>query len=221
MKMVIEIWSDVVCPFCYIGKRKLEKALSLFEHKDDIELVWRSYQLHPDVETQPDKTIYEYLAERNGITVEQIKEQYSFINDMAAEVGLKYQLDTAILVNTRNAHRLLQIAKKTGKDSIAEELLFKAYFTENKNIDDKTTLEAIAKELGIDKSAFTTQLLSKEIDTEIDNDIYQSKQIGVRGVPLFLLNNEESISGAQDIQVFKDALQKSWENWKNNYSKVQ
>ena len=219
--MVVEIWSDVVCPFCYIGKRKLEKALSMFEHKDDIELVWRSYQLHPDVETQPDKTIYDYLAKRNGITVGQIKEQYGFINDMAAEVGLKYQLDTALLVNTRNAHRLLQIAKKAGKDSDAEELLFKAYFTENKNIDDKSVLEAIAKELGIEKDEINAKLLSKEIDTEIDNDIYQSKQIGVRGVPFFLMNNEVSISGAQDIQIFINALQKSWENWKNIDSKVQ
>lgn len=212
--MVIEIWSDVVCPFCYIGKRKLEKALSLFEHKDDIELVWRSYQLHPEVKTQPDKTIYEYLAERNGISVGQIKEEYSFIYDMAAEVGLKYKLETAVLVNTRNAHRLLHIAKKVGKDSLAEELLFKAYFTENKNIDDRFILESIAYELGIDKAEFNTLLLSKEFDNEIDNDIYQSKQIGVRGVPFFLMNNEVSVSGAQDVQVFINALQKSWEKWR-------
>lgn len=219
--MVIEIWSDVVCPFCYIGKRKLEKALSMFEHRDDIELVWRSYQLHPDAVTQPNKVIYDYLAERNGITVDKIKEQYSFINNMAAEVGLKYQLNTAILVNTRNAHRLLQMAKKEGNDSMAEELLFKAYFTENKNIDDKSILENIAEKVGIDKAKFNAQLLSKDIDTEIDNDIYQSKQIGVRGVPFFLMNNEVSVSGAQDIQIFSNTLQKSWENWKKNGSNIQ
>lgn len=211
--MVIEIWSDVVCPFCYIGKRKLEKALSLFEHKDDVEVVWRSYQLYPDIITQADKTIYEFMSERKGISVEQIKEQFGFINDMAKEVGLEYQLDKALQVNTRNAHRFLQIAKNEGKGSMAEELLFKAYFTDNRNIDDISVLEDIAHNLGIDKERFNAQLLLKEIDEAIGNDIYNSKQVGVRGVPYFLINNEISISGAQDDSVFLGSLEKAWKNW--------
>lgn len=208
--MIVEIWSDVVCPFCYIGKRKLEKALSLFENREHVEVVWRSYQLYPDVKTQPNKTIYEFMAEKHGITVEQIKNEYSFINDMAAEVGLKYQLDKAILVNTRNAHRLLQMAKRGKKDNIAEEILFKSYFIENKNIDDIEVLEKIAEEIGFDKLSFKSELLSLQNDEGIDSDIYQSRQIGVRGVPFFLINNSISISGAQDISVFIDGLSKGW-----------
>lgn len=213
MKMVIEIWSDVVCPFCYIGKRKLEKALSAFKHSEDVELVWRSFQLYPDVKTQTDKTIYEFMANRHGITVEQIKAQYGFINQMASEVGLKYQLDKAKVVNTRNAHRLIQMAKAEGKDSLAEELLFNAYFTKNENIDDINVLESIALQLGFDKERYKAQLSSKKIDEEIDNDLYQSKLIGVRGVPFFLMNNEISISGAQDDKVFLNSLEKAWKLW--------
>ncbi len=215
MKMIVEVWSDVVCPFCYIGKRKLEKALSLFENREHVEVVWRSYQLYPDVKTQPNKTIYEFMAEKHGITVEQIKDEYSFINDMAAEVGLKYQLDKAILVNTRNAHRLLQMAKREKKDNIAEEILFKSYFIDNKNIDDIEVLEKIAEEIGFDKLSFKSELLSLQNDEGIDSDIYQSKQIGVRGVPFFLINNSISISGAQDINAFIDGLNKGWNQIKS------
>jgi predicted DsbA family dithiol-disulfide isomerase len=215
MKMIVEIWSDVVCPFCYIGKRKLEKALSLFENREHVELVWRSYQLYPDAKTQPDKTIYEFMAEKHGITVEQIKDEYKFINDMAAEVGLKYQLDKAILVNTRNAHRLLQMAKREKKDNIAEEILFKSYFIDNKNIDDTEVLERVAEEIGFDKLRFNSELLSLQNDEGIDSDIYQSRQIGVRGVPFFLINNSISISGAQDVSVFIDGLNKGWDQIKS------
>ena len=213
MKMVVEIWSDVVCPFCYIGKKKFEKALSAFEHKDDVEVVWRSYQLYPAMKSQPDKTIFEFMAERDGITAEQVKDEYNFINDMAADVDLKYQLDKALLVNTKNAHRLLQIAKIDGKDSIAEELLFHAYFTENKNIDDLTVLKDIAIQMGINSERFSELLLSKNIDDKIEADIYQSNQIGVRGVPFFLMNNDISVSGAQDEQVFVNSLETAWENY--------
>lgn len=125
MKMIIEIWSDVVCPFCYIGKRRFESALSKFEHKDDIEVVWRSFQLYPSITSQPDMTIYEFMAEKNGITVAQIKEQYDFINEMATEVGLKYKLDKAFLLNTKNAHQLLQLARTEKKDSDAGSYYFK------------------------------------------------------------------------------------------------
>lgn len=215
MKMIVEVWSDVVCPFCYIGKRKLAKALSLFENREHVEVVWRSYQLYPDVKTQPNKTIYEFMAEKHGITVEQIKDKYSFINDMAAEVGLKYQLDKAILVNTRNAHRLLQMAKRERKDNIAEEILFKSYFIENKNIDDIEVLEKIAEKIGFNKLRFKSELLSLQNDEGIDSDIYQSRQIGVRGVPFFLINNSISISGAQDINVFIDGLNKGWNQIKS------
>ncbi len=210
MKMIVEIWSDVVCPFCYIGKKKLEKALSLFENREHVEIIWRSYQLYPDAKTQANKTIYEFMAEKHGITTEQIKNEYGFINDMAAEVGLKYKLDKAPLVNTRNAHRLLQIAKLQGKANETEELLFKSYFIENKNIDDFNILKDIAENLGINTTNLESELLSSAHDDAINSDIYQSKQIGVRGVPFFLINNKISISGAQDVSVFIDGLSKEW-----------
>lgn len=211
--MVIEIWSDVVCPFCYIGKRRIEKALSKFEHKDDIEIVWHSFQLHPTVKTESNKTIHEYLAAQYGITVDQIKENYGFIKDMANDVGLKFSLDNALLINTKNAHRLLQLAKKEGKDSAAEEVLFHAYFTENKNLDDLNFLESIAVQIGLSAEKFRDAINSESFDQEIDNDIYQANQIGVRGVPFFLMNNEISVIGAQSEEVFLNSIKKAWVSW--------
>lgn len=209
MKMIIEIWSDVVCPFCYIGKRKLEKAISKFENREQVEVVWRSYQLYPDIKTQPNRTIFEFMAEKHDTTPELIKEEYSFINIMATEVGLKYKLDKAPLVNTRNAHRLLQMAKRLGKADETEEFLFKSYFIENKNIDDIVILKHIAEKVGINITNFESDLLLLDNDEGIDNDIYQSKQIGIRGVPFFLINNKISISGAQDVSIMLDAMKKS------------
>jgi len=216
MKMKIDIWSDVVCPFCYISKRRFEKALSMFEHKDDIEVVWHSYQLSPEMITQNDKTLYEYIAERDEITVEDVALSYDFVREMAQEAGLEFHLEKTRRINTKNAHRLLQIAKGQGKGASAEEILFHAYFIDNINIDDRDVLIELAKELSIDKETLLPLLSSEIIDQAVENDIEHAKELGIKGVPYFLIDDEIYVSGAQTEQIYFDAIEKAWTSWHSN-----
>ncbi|MGZ4033722.1 MAG: DsbA family oxidoreductase [Bacteroidia bacterium] len=209
--MKIEIWSDVMCPFCYIGKRKFENALSDFKHKDDVEIVWKSFQLNPQMKTDPEKNINQYLAEIKGWSIDQAKEMNDRVIMMAKEVGLNYDFDKAIVANSFNAHRLIQFAKKSGKGSAAEERLFKAYFTEGKNIDDLQTLITLGLEIGLDRQETERVLTSAVYSEEVEKDIYEAQQVGVRGVPFFVLERKYAVSGAQDSAVFLDAMNKTWE----------
>ena len=139
-KMKIEIWSDIMCPFCYIGKRKFEAALDKFEYKTDIEIVWKSFQLDSTIQYTPNKDVYSYLAERKGMTLEQSKNMHIGVTERAKEVGLSYNFDKAIINNSFNAHRVIQFAKTKNLGDAMEEILFKAYFTEGKNMSDFETL---------------------------------------------------------------------------------
>lgn len=138
--MKVEIWSDIVCPFCYIGKRKFEKALENFDAKEQVEIVWRSFQLDPEMESVPGQSVHEYLGKRKGVTAKEGKQMNDSMTAMAKEVGLEYNFDQAIFSNTLNAHRLLHFAKTKGVQNEMKERLFKAYYTEGKNIGESETL---------------------------------------------------------------------------------
>ena len=206
--MKVEIWSDVMCPFCYIGKRKFENALQNFPHKDQVEIEWKSFQLNPSMKTDPSKNINEYLAEHKGISIAQAKQMNDRVTAMANEVGLRYDLDKAIVANSFDAHRLSHFAKKHGVQDAVEELLFKAYFTEGKNTADHETLIAIAVEAGLNSDDVRAMLLGNEFTDELNNDIYEAQQVGARGVPFFVFDNRYAVSGAQPSQLFLDVLQK-------------
>ncbi|HEY1046993.1 MAG TPA: DsbA family oxidoreductase [Bacteroidia bacterium] len=209
--MKIEIWSDVACPFCYIGKRRLEEALSTFEHKDEVEIEWKSYLLNPDMTTDADKTLNEYLAENKGWTKEYTQQVQGHVSDMAAEVGLEYHLDKAIPANTRQAHNLIQLAKTKDKGEEMEEVLFKAYFTEGKNLDDVTTLVKLGTSIGLSASDIEATLNNSAFNSSIEKDIYEGIQIGVKGVPFFVFDNRFGISGAQPLEVFTRTLRQTHE----------
>lgn len=209
--MKIEIWSDVACPFCYIGKRRLEEALSTFEHKDNVVIEWKSYLLNPDMATDADKTLNEYLAENKGWTKEYTEQVQGHVTAMAAEVGLEYHLDKAVPANTKQAHNLIQLAKTKGKGEEIEEVLFRAYFTEGKNLDDTTTLMEIGKGIGLTSDEMETTLNNKSYDSSIEKDIYEGIQIGVKGVPFFVFDNRYGISGAQPLEVFTRTLRQTYE----------
>ena len=129
----VEIWSDVMCPFCYIGKRKFESALAQFKDKDKVEIVWKSFQLNPNQITDPSKSTVQYLAETKGWSMDYTRSTIQHVTGMAESVGLHYDFDKAVVANSFDAHRLIQFAKSKGKGDAAEERLFKAYFTEGKN----------------------------------------------------------------------------------------
>jgi len=208
--MKIEIWSDVMCPFCYIGKRKFEAALEQFENKANVIVVWKSFQLNPAMKTDPSKNITSYLAEIKGWSLEQAKEMNTHVTNMAKEVGLHYDFDKAIVANSFDAHRLIQLAKKHGKGDEAEEQLFKAYFTEGKNTDDHSTLIEIGISIGLNEIEVKQVLASDQFSDDVRKDIIEAQQIGVRGVPFFVVDRKYGVSGAQPTEVFLETLTKAW-----------
>jgi len=215
--MKIEIWSDIMCPFCYIGKRRLESALVDFEFADQIKIEWKSFLLNPDMKTDPSKSTLEYLAETKGWSMDQTKQITQQVVEMASEEGLEYHMDKTVVANAKNAHRLLQLAKTMGKGNEMKERLLKGYFTEGANIDDRNTLLGFALELGIEKERAEICLDSEEFGEKVEQDIYESRLIGVRGVPFFVMDRKYGISGAQAREVFKETLMKAWEeHLKNN-----
>lgn len=213
-KMKIEIWSDVLCPFCYIGKRKFEMALAQFPNKENVQIIWKSYQLAPNEKTQPDKNSNEHLAEKMGISVEQAKAMRSQIIPHAQSVGLQYNMDNAVVANSFNAHRFTHFAKEYGKQSEAEEILFRSYFTDSKNIDDYPTLIQLGAEIGLDTALLKTALENGSYTNDVKADINEAQQIGVRGVPFFVFDRKQAISGAQDPKTFLETLEKSFAEWR-------
>jgi len=214
-KMKVEIWSDIVCPFCYIGKRHFESALKSFSNADDIEIVWKSYQLDPETPKQQTKqNVYEYLANRKGISVEQSKAMHDNVVKMAFSAGLNYNFDKAIVANSYDAHRLIQLAKSKNLGDAAEESLFKAYFIEGKDIANHEMLINLGKEIGLEASSIKTMLESNQFSDEVERDSYEAVQIGVSGVPFFVIDSRYAVSGAQPVPVFLQTLQKAFESRK-------
>lgn len=205
--MKVEIWSDVMCPFCYIGKRRFEKAIAS-EGVQDVKVIYRSFLLDPELATDPNKNVTEHLAEKKDISLEEAKKMNEYVTQMATDEGLKYDLDNAVVANSRNAHRLLHFAKSKGKQSEFKEALLRSYFEEGKNIDNLVTLKTIGEQVGLNADEISKVYNSSEYTEEVIKDIQRAQQIGVRGVPFFVFNEKFALSGAQPIDTFKQALQK-------------
>lgn len=210
--MTVEIWSDVMCPFCYIGKRRFEEALKEFPGRDSVTVTWKSFQLNPDMVTDPSKSINQFLAEHKGISIEQAKLMNDRVTDMAREAGLIYDFDKAIAANSFDAHRLSHFAKKFNKQDAIEESLFKAYFTDGKNTANHETLVAIAVENGLDEGSTRAMLGGNEFAEDVERDIYEARQVGARGVPYFVFDEKYAVSGAQPARLFLQVLNKFADN---------
>lgn len=219
--MKVEIWSDVVCPFCYIGKRKFEKALEGFNAKDKVEIEWKSFQLDPDMEYKEGQSVHEYLGKRKGGTTADGKRMNDGMAAIAKEVGLDYNFDKAIVNNTLDAHRLLHFAKEQGLQNELKERLFKAYYTEGQNIGDTDTLVQLASEIGLNAEKARQVLESGAYEEAVRNDQYYAYQVGVQGVPFFVFNNKYAVSGAQPPEVFTQVLDKVWDEEKPELLAVQ
>ena len=214
-KMSVEIWSDIMCPFCYIGKKKFEQALSQFESKDEVEIIWKSFQLSPDLVTDTKINIDEYLATHKGISIEQAQQMNAQVSQMAKQVGLEYHLDKSVVANSFDAHRFSHYALSMGKQDAAEEKLFQAYFTEGKNMDDKNTLMDIGTEIGLDANEIEKILDSEMYCDAVIEDIKEAEAIGVQGVPFFVFDRKYAVSGAQDSAVFLNTLQQTLKEKQN------
>ena len=212
--MKIEIWSDVICPFCYIGKRNLETALEQFADQKNIEIVWKSFQLDPTIPEIANESHTEYLVKRKGMPAEQVQGMLANVTEMAKNVGLDYHLEKSVVVNSQKAHQLIQFAKSKKLGNEAEERLFKAFFTEGKNIADTETLVQLGKDFGLEESEIKANLENEKFKYEIAQDIQEAQNIGVTGVPFFVFVRKYAISGAQPTEIFLETLSKSFNEWR-------
>jgi predicted DsbA family dithiol-disulfide isomerase len=207
--MKIEIWSDIACPFCYIGKRKLEKAIQRLPDSEGIVLEWKSFQLNPTLQTDPNQNTLTYLSETKGWTMEQTLQMTAQVTAMGKEEGLNFNFEKTAVANTKRSHRLLHLAKEHNCQNELKEQLFKVYFEEGKNIDDLETLLQCAEHVGIPQAEAQWVLDMHEFEEEIDQDVYESRLIGVQGVPFFVFDRKFGISGAQPDEVFDQTLQQA------------
>ena len=219
-KMNVEIWSDVMCPFCYIGKRKFEKALEHFSQPEKINIIWKSYELNPGLKTDTSESIINYLCKSKGIQENQARQMMTHVKQMGTEDGLTLNLETTIVANSFNAHRFSHYAKSQGKQNEAEERLFHAYFSENLNTDDKNILLKLGEEIGLSTQGLKQVLDAKDFSEEVFQDEREATQIGIRGVPFFAFNRKYAVSGAQPEQVFLNTLKTAFSEWEkeNNSS---
>ena len=208
--MTVEIWSDVMCPFCYIGKRKFETALAQFSQKNDVNIVWKSFQLNPNLVTDPTKNTTAHLAEAKGWTLDYAKGMTNHVTELAKKVGLNYDFDKAVVANSFDAHRFSAFAKTKGLQDATEERLFAAYFTEGRNTADHATLIELGENIGLNGAEVKAMLDSDAFSDEVKHEIFEAQQLGIRGVPFFLLDKKYGVSGAQESAVFLQALTQTY-----------
>lgn len=204
--MKIEIWSDIMCPFCYIGKRQLETALKEFPG-NDFEIEWKSFQLDPTITPQSGKDVYTFLAERKGISVEQSIEMHKGVVERAKSVGLDYHFDKAIISNSLTAHRIIHLAKSKKLGDEMEEIFFNAYFTEGKDLSDIQTLIALGIQAGLDSGEVQEVVENENLYlSDVKGDIKEAQEIGVQGVPFFVFDRKYAVSGAQPVEAFVNTI---------------
>lgn len=210
-RMTVEIWSDVMCPFCYIGKRRFEKALEEFPRRDGVDVIWKSFQLDPGIRPVPGRNVTAYLAERKGWSLEEARAANARVTRMAEGEGLSYDFDRAVVANSFDAHRLVQLGKARGRGDAVEENLFRAYFTEGRDIADPGTLAELGVRSGLDDGEVRAMLAGRGFAPEVERDLLEARQIGVTGVPFFVFDRKYAISGAHESGTFLRALRQAWE----------
>ncbi|KRB77438.1 hypothetical protein ASE01_10505 [Nocardioides sp. Root190] len=210
--MRIEIWADVVCPWCYIGKRRLEKAVAGFDHRDEVEIVYRSYELDPfapEVGTESTVTV---LARKFNADEAATREMMAGADEVAAAEGLHFAHGDALHARTLTAHRLLHLAKEHGLQQALLEEVLAAYFTRGESLGDHDVLRAAAAAAGLDAARVEEVLASKEYRDAVMEDVAQARAYGSSGVPFFVVDGRFGISGAQPTEVFEQALSQAWDS---------
>jgi predicted DsbA family dithiol-disulfide isomerase len=207
--MRVDIWSDLVCPWCYVGKRRFEKALERFDNRDDVQIVHRSFQLNPAAPRGKTSSRREMLMHKYRLSPEQVVEMDARMTQTAADEGLDFHLDGTLTGNTFDAHQLVHLAVVHGLQDAAMERLYRAYFTEQRSLFDHESLIELAADAGLDREEATAALRDNRYADEVQADIDLARRIGATGVPLFVFNGRYGISGAQAPDIFLDALERS------------
>ncbi len=208
--MKVEIWSDIACPWCYIGRRRFETALRQFQHRDQVEVIWRSFQLDPNAPHEYSGSSNEMLMERYGMSQQQAEAAHARVTALAAQEGLEYRFDIARPVNSLDAHRLLHLAARHHLQGEMKERLQRAYFTEGALVSDHETLVRLAGEVGLDAGETRKMLESDAFAAEVEAEAHRAHQLGSRGVPFFVFDGKYAVSGAQPAELFLGVLEKAW-----------
>lgn len=206
--MNVEIWSDVMCPFCYLGKRNFEVALESFEGRGEVVVAWRSFQLAPDLPSDLEGDVHDYLAARYGHTREQARTINQRMAAQAAEAGLTFDFDRAVLGNTFDAHRLAHMARDAGHEDAAVERLFKAYFTDGLAIADHGVLARLGAEAGLDEDHVRAALAGDAYAAEVQAEADEALALGINAVPCFVIDRRYAIPGAQPPEVILQVLER-------------
>lgn len=212
--MKIEVWSDFACPFCYIGKKKFENALAKFAHKDQVEVIYKAYQLNPNAPKEMTSNAYEAFASGHNVSVEQAKQRFDMFTKSALEVGLEYRYDKIQMTNTFDAHRIAKWANKTNQETLVTTRFMKAYFTDGLNLASHQVLLDLVSELGLDVEGARKVLKSDAYKKDVLGQIQEGRSIGVQGVPFFVLGRKYGVSGAQGEDYFLNALNQLWQETK-------
>jgi predicted DsbA family dithiol-disulfide isomerase len=211
--MKVDIWLDIRCPNCFIGKRRFEAALAQFENKDEIRLIWHSFELSVNITCMPGKSVYEYLAELKGKSIEWSHQIYKSVAASAAELGLEYNFDKTIIANSFDAHRIFQHARTRNLASEALERLYYAYFTEGLDISDHATLTRLGAEMGFPEEEISEILTSGRYSAEVRSDEARAESVVITGVPFFLMNNLQGMSGSQSTEIYLQTLREAWQHF--------
>lgn len=201
--MKIEVWSDIVCPWCYIGKRRLESALANFDAPVEVE--WKSFQLDPSFPKDTTMPVNEMLGQKYGHS--QVREMTERVIKLGAEEGLHYDYDIAVAANTFDAHRLAHHAKSQGLGADMHERLLRAQLCEGATINDADTLVRLAEEIGVTGAGDV--VATDKYTADVEADIREARQLGATGVPFFVLDRKYGISGAQPVAAFESALRQA------------
>lgn len=211
--MDIHIWSDIVCPWCYLGKRRFENALALFEHRQDVRVTHRSFQLDPSRPRHQTTNRREMLKAKYQLSEQQVRDMDTRMEHLADIEGLEYHLtDAGLTGNTLDAHQLLQMGKERGIQDAVIERLYRAYFTEQRSVFDRDSLVTLAGEAGLDRGEARDVLEQDRYADAVAADVREARSLGVSGVPFFVLGGRYGVSGAQAADVFTEALTKAWED---------
>lgn len=215
-KMKIEIWSDVMCPFCYIGKRNFEAALAQFPDRENIEVEWKSFQLDPTIPETPQhqENMYRFVAARKGISYDQSVAMHGHVAKMAKDAGLDYHFDKMLVTNSLKAHRLIQMAKTKGLGEKAEERLFYAYFTEGKNLSDDAVLAELAIDIGLTDAEAKEALTNPVFKNKAEAEAAEASSLGANGVPFFVIDRKYAIAGAQPGTEMLKVIKSAYAEWK-------
>ncbi len=212
--MNIDIWSDIRCPFCYIGKKNFEEALSKFPDKKQVKVTWHSFQLDPQLQTQPEANAREHFIKTKGISAEDAQGMFQHVEQVGKQAGINFDLANQKVANSYRAHLLLQLASSKNKADLVEELLFRAQLTDSKNIDDENNLIEIGQEAGFSETEIKAALESEIFAAGVSRDMLLASQMGINSVPFFVVNDKYGVSGAQPANVFQEVLEKSWKEYK-------